>query len=53
MISAMNEQEIELWCERQIDRLDRQYMSTDMSEEEYDTEMARINSQTELMVFEL
>ena len=39
----MTEILFELWVERQIDRIDREYMNDQISEEEYSNKMKELN----------
>ena len=36
------EDQIERWVERMVDQLDRRYMTTDLSQEDYESEMKKI-----------
>jgi hypothetical protein len=43
----MNETLFELWVERQIDRIDREYMNDQISEDEYNDKMKELNRMEE------
>jgi hypothetical protein len=43
----MTETLFELWVERQIDRIDREYMNDQLSEEEYTNKMKELNKMEE------
>lgn len=42
------ENRIEIWFEKAVDRLDQRYMSSDMSESEYDQEMSNLKESLEI-----
>jgi hypothetical protein len=43
----MTETLFELWVERQIDRIDREYMNDQLSEDEYNNKMKELNRMEE------
>ena len=43
----MTETLFELWVERQIDRIDREYMNDQISEDEYNNKMKELNRMEE------
>jgi hypothetical protein len=43
----MTETLFELWVERQIDRIDREYMNDQISEDEYTNKMKELNRMEE------
>lgn len=42
------ENRIEIWFEKAVDQLDQRYMSSDMSESEYDQEMNNLKESLEI-----
>jgi hypothetical protein len=46
-VISMNESQIEIWVERQVDRLDKRFMNNKITAEEYDVEIYNIYKQAE------
>ncbi len=46
----MDEQTIEVWIEKQVDRLDNRFLSSDMTQADYDAAMSAIDREARVML---
>lgn len=46
----MTEEQIEAWVERQVDRLDNRFLTSDMTQAEYDAAMEQIDKESRSML---
>ena len=50
MLNKRTEHEAEIWAERAMDKLDKRYMAGELTQEEYDEEMASIDEEVRVMI---
>lgn len=50
MLKQWTEREAEAWAERAMDKLDKRYMAGQLTQEEYDEEVASIDEEVRVML---
>jgi uncharacterized membrane protein len=50
MLKQWTERETEAWAERQMDKLDKRYMAGELTQEEYDNEVAGIGEKVQRLL---
>lgn len=49
-LKKWTEQEAEVWAERQMDKLDEHYMQGELTQEEYDLEVERLDEEVKILL---